>query len=758
MRNLIISLLLSLCASTAWGAKASWITAADDSVNRPNTWIAFQKDVVMKTKPRSLKARIACDSKYWLWVNGNLVVFEGSLKRGPAPGEGYYDEIDLGRHLQRGHNRVAVLVCYFGRSGFSHEDSGKSGLYIDSDNAELCTNASWMSRIHPAYATATGVVPNSRLSESNISYDARHAIDGWQTADVSAKYGFTPSVEIGAWGDRPWGKMTRRPIPMFKDFGVKAARFELHEGARRDTVIAFLPGNLQVTPVIDLTATQGGDTIDIWTNHSHMAGAWNVRAQYVTRQGQQQYESLGWMNGEKIILYLPKGIKVNGVSYRQTGYDTKVVGTFHSDNDFYNRFWQKALNTLYVNMRDTYFDCPERERAQWWGDEVILTSQAFYTLSLSSIDLMRKGMLELAAWQTDEGILHAPVPGTYKSELPGQMLAAVGLYGFWNYYMNTGDSATIRKVYPAVRRYLERFPLDSTGLTAAYKATWLWGDWGDNRDIRLIFAGWHYMALDAMARMADMMGLDADAAQYRATMEQIKKGYNHCWNGYSYRHPQYMGATDDRVQALAVISGIADESKYGEIFNVLKTQEYASPYMERYVMEALFQMGQGDYAMRRLKKRIAPMVNDKDYPTLWEFWDARKRGFRVGSSNHAWSGGGLIVIAQKLMGAETIDPCWRRFKIDPQYVTFGEASLSFLTLSGTVSTAFKRDKTQLTMSVGVPAKTEALVYIPSTATDRITIDGRALRTDRIVTDAQWAKAGKTAVWLRAGNHEIRVAK
>ena len=91
MRNLIVSLLFSFCAATAWGAKASWITAADDSVNRPNTWIAFQKDVVMKTKPRSLKARIACDSKYWLWVNGNLVVFEGSLKRGPAPGEGYYD-------------------------------------------------------------------------------------------------------------------------------------------------------------------------------------------------------------------------------------------------------------------------------------------------------------------------------------------------------------------------------------------------------------------------------------------------------------------------------------------------------------------------------------------------------------------------------------------------------------------------------------------------------------------------------------------
>lgn len=758
MRNLIISILSLLCATTAWGAKASWITAAHDSVNKPNTWIAFQKDIVMKSKPRSLKVQIACDSKYWLWVNGTLAVFEGGLKRGPAPGEGYYDEVDLGRYLQRGHNRIAVLVCYFGKSGFSHADSGKSGLCIQSNNAQLCTDASWMSRIHPAFGTATGNVPNYRLSESNICYDASKAIDGWQTASDVTRLGFGPSVVIGAWGDNPWGKHTLRPIPMFKDFGVKTINYELHPGTKRDTLIATLPGNLQITPVIDVTAAQGGDTIDLWTNHSHMAGTWNVRAQYITRKGQQQYESLGWMNGEKIIIYLPKGVKVNGVSYRQTGYDTYVEGTFSCDNDFYTRFWQKALNTLYVNMRDTYFDCPERERAQWWGDEVILTSQAFYTLSLSSIDLMRKGMLELAAWQFDNGVLHAPVPGSYKSELPGQMLAAVGYYGFWNYYMNTGDSATIRKVYPAVRRYLERFPLDSTGLTAPYKATWEWGDWGTNRDMRLIYAGWHYLALDGMARMADMLGLSADAREYRTTMERIKQGYNLCWNGYGYRHPQYMGATDDRVQALAVLSGIADESKYDKLFNVFKTQEYASPYMERYVTEALFKMGKGEYAMSRLKKRIAPMVDDKDYPTLWEFWDARKKNFNGGSSNHAWSGGGLTVIAQKLMGAETIEPCWRRFKIDPQYVTFGEANLSFPTLSGTVSTAFKREGKQLCMSVGVPKKSEALVYIPSTATSRIVIDGKPLNTNRIVTGTQWVKPGKTAVWLGAGNHEINVAE
>ena len=41
-------------------------------------------------------------------------------------------------------------------------------------------------------------------------------------------------------------------------------------------------------------------------------------------------------------------------------------------------------------------------------------------------------------------------------------------------------------------------------------------------------------------------------------MVQVKRGYNACWTGKAYRHPAYTGDTDDRVQALAIISGIAD--------------------------------------------------------------------------------------------------------------------------------------------------------------------------------------------------------
>lgn len=91
-------------------------------------------------------------------------------------------------------------------------------------------------------------------------------------------------------------------------------------------------------------------------------------------------------------------------------------------------------------------------------------------------------------------------------------------------------------------------------------------------------------------------------------------------------------------------------------------------------------------------------------------------------------------------------------------MVFREASLSFPTLSGTVSTAFHRSQDALSMSVGVPARTQALVYIPSADVARITVDGRPLAVRRVVTDSQFVKPGHTAVWLGAGDHKIHIAQ
>lgn len=59
----------------------------------PGTWWCFRNTVTLEELPRSLELRLAADTKYWLWVNGELQVSEGGLKRGPNPSDTYCDVI-----------------------------------------------------------------------------------------------------------------------------------------------------------------------------------------------------------------------------------------------------------------------------------------------------------------------------------------------------------------------------------------------------------------------------------------------------------------------------------------------------------------------------------------------------------------------------------------------------------------------------------------------------------------------------------------
>ena len=75
--------------------------------------------VTLAEVPRTLTAHIAADSKYWLWINGRMVVFEGGLKRGPSPYDTYYDSVEIAPYLTSGENTIAVLVWHFGKNSLA---------------------------------------------------------------------------------------------------------------------------------------------------------------------------------------------------------------------------------------------------------------------------------------------------------------------------------------------------------------------------------------------------------------------------------------------------------------------------------------------------------------------------------------------------------------------------------------------------------------------------------------------------------------
>ena len=723
----LVSLLPYLTHAQNIQWRAQWITASDCK-NAANTWLDCNKEITVKRTPKHAIAKIAADSKYWLWVNGKQVVFEGGLKRGPNPSDTYYDQVDIAPYLKIGRNTVAVLVWYFGKDGFSHKSSGKAGLLFDCQTPFffILSNKTWKCSVENAYQTAGDPKPNYRLSESNILYDARLDFGNWQLANYL--YNTMPdAVELGSAGCNPWNKLVLRPIPFWKNLGIKKyVGLKTSSSATTDTLIGSLPYDAQITPYLKVEASAGQKIIICTDNYLfYNGGEANLRGEYIAKKGVQAYENLGWLNGHKVYYIIPKGVKVLQLGYRETGYDTEFAGNFTSSDPFLNTFWQKAQRTLYLTMRDSYMDCPDRERAQWTGDATNESGETFYALSTSSNLLTRKWLHELIGWQKADSSIYSPVPsGSWNVELPDQSAASVGYYGLWNYYMNTGDKQTLIDLYDGTKRYVDRWKLNDKGTIVLPKTGWIWGDWGDNRDLLVLYNSWYYLAIKGLQKMAVELGKTSDANKYAGIMASFKTSYNQqFWNGTAYRDPAYTQQTDDRAQALAVVSGLADKDKYPAILKVLQNEEHASPYMEKYVFEAMFIMGYETEALKRFKKRFNKMVDNKQFTTLFEGWGIGKEGFGGGTVNHAWSGGGLTVLSQYLCGIAPIEPGYKTFHILPQPGNIHHASAEIASVSGKIKTSFSNNASEFILTANIPAGTKAIIGLPGKAYQQITLNG-----------------------------------
>lgn len=243
---------------------------------------------------------------------------------------------------------------------------------------------------------------------------------------------------------------------------------------------------------------------------------------------------------------------------------------------------------------------------------------------------------------------------------------------------------------------------------------WTWGDWGDNKDMLLIFNSWYYIAIQGMEKVALELGYTADAQKYQAFLKSFKASYNkQFWNGKAYRSPDYQGLSDDRVQALAVVSGLADASKYKALLKVFQTEEHASPYMEKYVFEAMMRMGFEEEAFQRHEKRFRKMVEMPGFTTLFEGWGIGGEGFGGGTVNHGWSGGGLVICEQYICGVAPIKPGFKEFQILPQPGNIQSAESVIPTIQGKINVRFSQDKSAFELKANVPAGCKSLMGVPA---------------------------------------------
>ncbi len=80
--------------------RAKWIWTEDNT--RKNDWVWFARDLVLTRPPKRAVLHIAVETKYNLFLNNKLVVLDGGLNRQSNRADGYFDEVDVAKHLRVG--------------------------------------------------------------------------------------------------------------------------------------------------------------------------------------------------------------------------------------------------------------------------------------------------------------------------------------------------------------------------------------------------------------------------------------------------------------------------------------------------------------------------------------------------------------------------------------------------------------------------------------------------------------------------------
>jgi alpha-L-rhamnosidase len=703
---------------TNW--QAQWISDGDSV--RQNIFQRYRKKFVLLALPASASASIAVDSKYWLWVNGKLIVFEGGLKRGPTPTDTYYDEVNIRPFLKTGENTIAILVWYWGKHGFCHNSSGQPGLLFElaADGHRVLSDASWKTARHKAYGNTGAPRPNYRLPEHNVHYDARVDNEDWIHPFFNDASWHNATIAGNA-GAAPWNRLWKRPIPLWYNSGLKPyqSRFKFSDTGK---LVMQLPKNLTVTPYFKIEAPPGL-LIDIRTDNYLGGSEPNVRTEYVTKAGVQEFESPAYFNGHQVIYSFPPGVKIMELQYRETKYNTAYTGFFTSSDSFLNTLWVKAANTMNVNMRDAIQD-PDRERAQWWGDVVIILEEIFYACDSNGPPAVRKAISNLLEWQRPDSVLFSPVPaGNWNKELPAQMLASIGKYGIWKYIVYSGDTAMIRYAYPFIKKYMGLWELNEDGLVKHRSGGWDWHDWGDKIDVPLLDNTWYYMALESCYNMAAYLGLKADAQHYMIQMQTVKTAFQKSfWKGNHFASDGYKFFADDRGNGLAVCAGLVSPVQWRAMKPVLDTTFHAGPYLEKYILESYFIMGDGVSGIARMKKRYDKMVNHPVITTLWEGWEIGSATYGGGTYNHGWTGGPLSLMSGYIAGirAETIG--YEKYSIRPQPSGLARLSAGAQTPKGFVKVQVQKNKNRLVMQVET-IDANGLVAVPK-AGNKFRVRGR----------------------------------
>ena len=406
-----------------------------------------------------------------------------------------------------------------------------------------------------------------------------------------------------------------------------------------------------------------------------------------------------------------------------------LTGHLETDDPLVNRFIENVRWSQLCNFISVPTDCPQRnERMGWAGDAHVFCRTAAYQADTRLF--YRRYLEALRDLQQENGSLPdiAPMGGGFG----GITYETAMIFIVWELYQQYGDPEIIREFYSAMARWMDY--ARSQGMPGEGFALSL-ADWlaPEETDHALMFNAFFFRAADLMARMADLLGRQEDAACFSAWAEETRD--------FWIRH-----FLDPETGITRGLDGKPCDTQTSYalpvIFGVLRGPEAkrASDHLNRVTGEKGCRVFTGFFGTGLLNPALSAgghtdtacaLVRQTAFPswlypvtqgatTIWERWNSftRENGFggnnSMNSFNHYSLGSVLSWFYETLLGIrrDEANPGYRHFTLEPHFEGFGRVSGGFDSPLGRIESGWEKKGSCIEYSCTVPANASADLILP----------------------------------------------
>jgi alpha-L-rhamnosidase len=480
----------------------------------------------------------------------------------------------------------------------------------------------------------------------------------------------------------------------------------------------------------------------------------------------------------------PRKSAIDGVVWRS---DFDSTGNFACSDQSVNQLQSNIQWGQKGNFLDVPTDCPQRdERLGWSGDAQIFITTAAFNFDVATF--FRKWLRDLRDGQHASGEYPDVAPDVLclaeRKNAPvwlkhvnkgNAAWADAGVICPWAIYLRYGDTRVLEENYTAMGKWIAFQKRTSRDLIRPDTA---YGDWLAVDSVTpqraptpcdLIGTAYFAHTSGLMAKIADVLGKNTDAARYRALRAKIVAAFNREFvtsgnrvvgdtqTGYLLALGFDLLPQPSRRRAVDRLVGLIERNQ-----NRLSTGFVGTPLL----CPVLTRFGRSDVAFRLLMQRtcpswLYPVLNGAT--TMWERWNSwtKADGFgEVGmnSFNHYAYGavGEWLYASVAGIDFDPAVPGGRRLLLRPTLgggLTYSHAKLK--SPYGEIESAWTLRGRIWRWNVVVPPNTSACAEFPTSDRNAVRVNQKPLRLAPGVSGLKETN-GKIEVQLQSGAYCIQV--